>query len=110
MKFVSKFLLLPLFTVVIVAAVWQYLFCPQLIFTKLTSFSGNKWYNPYAGLSCGNWVKCNFHAHTKAWGGITNGNAIAKDVWRVYNDMGYAVHCISDYQTINTDFSEEYNF
>jgi hypothetical protein len=97
-------------TIVIGAVVWQYLLCPQLTFKRAEPFHGEKLYNPYADISSSNWVKCNFHAHVKAWGGLTNGNGSAKHLAKLYGDIGYDVPCISDYQKINTDLSDQRNF
>ena len=98
------------FTVMIWVTIRQYLFCPQFAFTKGKPFSGNHFYNPYSGIGSGFWIKCNFHAHTNAWNGLTNGHGTAADVWRSYDSLGYTVHCVSDYQKINSDFNAKINY
>ncbi len=50
-------------------------------------------------------MKCNFHAHTNAWHGITNGKGTANDVYHMYDSMHYAIHCVSDYQSINRTYA-----
>ena len=109
MKYIFRFLL-GIASLIIGIAVWQYLFCPQLNFNSTSSFSGRNWYNPYSALPANNWVKCNFHAHTKDWGGITCGDGTSKDLWNVYAKLHYRVHCISEYQKINRDFAKDSNY
>jgi hypothetical protein len=82
----------------------QYFFCPQFSFETPHPFSGNSFYNPYDSMNESHWVKCNFHAHTNAWNGLANGKGTAADIYQVYDSLQYPVHCISDYQKINTDF------
>jgi len=101
---------LGLATVLIGIAVWQYLFCPQLDFISPSKFSGNHWYNPYESTVSTNWVKCNFHAHTRDWAGLTCGNGTPKDVWKTYSELNYRVHCISEYQEINKDYAKDSNY
>ena len=91
-------------------AVWQYLFCPQLDFKTTSAFSGRNWYDPYDSLPANDWVKCNFHAHTKDWGGVTCGNGTAKDLYNVYANLHYRVHCISEYQKINKEYAKDSNY
>lgn len=109
MKVVRIFLIL-VFTLILWLAVRQYLFCPQFTFVKGKPFSGNQLYNPYASIDSGEWVKCNFHAHTHAWKGLTNGRGTANNVWRCYDSLGYGVHSVSDYHKINDAFSDKENY
>lgn len=67
-------------------------------------FKGNKLYNPYKNsvFNQSAWKKANFHAHTKAWYGITNGrNVTPLDVQKNYRYLGYDIIQISDYMKIN---------
>jgi len=82
----------------------QYLFCPSFSFKDPQPFSGKLFYNPYDSINPDHWVKCNFHAHTNAWFGLTNGKGTAKNVYHVYDSMNYGVHCVSDYQSINKTY------
>lgn len=82
----------------------EYLFCPTFSFKIQKPFSGKFFYNPYDSIDPGHWVKCNFHAHTNAWHGLTHGSGTAKDVYRAYDSMHYGIHCVSDYQFINTTY------
>ena len=83
----------------------QYLFCPSFSFNSPQPFSGASFYNPYDSIDAHDWKKCNFHAHTNAWHGMTHGRGTAKDVYHVYDSMNYAVHCVSDYQSINKTYA-----
>lgn len=63
-------------------------------------FSGDKFFNPYAqlpGQQSPSWVKANFHAHSKAYGGTTNGEQSTEAVIEAYRKMGYKVAAVSDY-------------
>ncbi|MFY9116864.1 MAG: hypothetical protein WBK97_07490 [Bacteroidales bacterium] len=65
-------------------------------------FEGPYWYNPYEQVNgAGRWLRANFHAHSNAWGFVTNGrkNTVA-DVLQTYDSLGYDVIGISDYQHI----------
>jgi hypothetical protein len=82
----------------------QYFFCPQFDFKSSRPFSGKLLYNPYESINPGNWVKCNFHAHTNAWHGFTHGKGAAADIYHIYDSMKYAVHCVSNYEKVDTTF------
>ena len=91
--FIAKFFIFLLFTI----------FCSQYFrsnyysFAKPAPFSGSYIYNPYSVLRA-NWLKSNFHAHTKAWMGLTNGYQTTEEVMSHYkNDLKYDVSCISNY-------------
>lgn len=56
------------------------------------------------------WIKCNFHAHTNAWNGLTNGRGTAKDIYNTYDSLGYGVYCVSDYQKINKTLMNKTGF
>src|SRR5260370_28216129 len=88
----------------------QYFFCPQFSFKASAPFSGKLLYNPYESIHINNWEKCNFHAHTRAWGGLTNGKGTAADIYHVYDSMNYAVHCVSNYEEIDRTFSNTPGF
>lgn len=101
---VFRFLLLLLLSVVIFLIVDQYLFCPIYSFAPARPFSGDSIYNPYAAITNGKWIKSNFHAHAHSWQGVTNGNGSAVDIHRVYNQLGYGIHAVSNYESIDTTF------
>ena len=106
-----KRLLLAVFCSLIVwILIMQYLFCPKFSFEAAHPFSGTIFYNPYDSINEFYWRKCNFHAHSHAWHGFANGNGTSADIYHAYDSMKYAVHCVSDYQKINTDFSSTPGF
>ncbi len=67
-------------------------------FPETKPFSGDQWYNPYQELD-GNQkpLKANFHAHSHAWGGISNGDETVEELRQAYLDMGYDIPGISNY-------------
>ena len=100
---ILTFILLSLCSVIVVAVVDQYLFCPVYTFANATPFSGDSIYNPYAFYKQNNWVKCNFHSHIHCWEGVTYGYGTASDIHQAYNNLHYSVHAISNYQCIDTN-------
>ncbi|HKW48717.1 MAG TPA: hypothetical protein VJN70_14810, partial [Gemmatimonadaceae bacterium] len=82
-----------------VAAV--YLWCPVHRFPAARPFQGNLWYNPYSSITSSSaWQKVNLHAHTRVWGGLTNGHGSADDVERRYRALGYDASPVSNYQVV----------
>jgi len=76
-----------------------YLPCDIYDFQSPSRFTGNFLYNPYVGSSdC--WQQSNFHAHSFAWDGITNGKQKACDIINLYQKKGYAFAAISNYENI----------
>ncbi len=81
----------------------QHSLCPVYDFPPVSKFSGDKFYNPYADISGKKMVKANFHAHSRVWGGLTNGSKNKKeDLVQRYKYLNYDIAGISDYQSINT--------
>lgn len=79
-----------------------YLWCPVHRFPAARPFHGERWYNPYAGISAATpWRKVNLHAHSRSWSGVTNGRGSANDVLRRYQAMGYDAAPVSNYQEIS---------
>jgi hypothetical protein len=105
-----KAVVLAIISMIIFLLVQQYLFCPQIEFYPSTPFSGNKWYNPYINSQPANWLKCNFHAHTHAWGGLTNGHGTAPELFKTYKEEGYQVMCVSNYHKIDTTGNSSNNY
>ncbi len=94
-------LIIPL--LLLLLAAYQYLVCPKYNFPSAKKFSGPLFYNPYAGIDSCSWIKCNFHTHTSAWSGITNGKSTAAAADSLYQKLGYTVRCISNYHCIEED-------
>ena len=99
-KFLIALLLLP--TWLLWLFVSQYLLCARFQFEEPVPFEGNKIYNPYDSVDSSNWKKCNFHAHSEAWNGATNGHGTALDVHKAYQKLQYKIHCVSNYHYIDT--------
>lgn len=76
-----------------------YAWGPVYRFPSPAAFAGSHFLNPYAG-GRGVWQRANLHAHGRAWGGLTNGRQPDEEVVRHYQDLGYAVAGVSDYERI----------
>lgn len=75
---------------------------PQYRFASGKPFQGERWYSPFMGDTL-IWSRANFHIHSRAWGGFTNGNQSAGEIRRVYDSLEYAWIGISDYQRVNPE-------
>lgn len=106
MKVLKYILIIPLALALLLLSwnfVASYIISPVYKFEKPRPFEGSQIFNPYQHLRGNNWVRANFHAHTRVYGGITNGAGNPKDeTWKRYRDLGYDIIGISDYQSINT--------
>lgn len=81
----------------------NHLIAPKYNFPQVQPFRGDKFYNPYANLDSLNWQRSNYHMHSHAWGGLTNGKGTEdKHIWQVYRDLGFSSIGISNYQNINS--------
>lgn len=67
-------------------------------------FSGEQFYNPYATIK-GNWIKANFHAHSKLLGGLLHGRNTAAEMFETYDSLHYELPCLSNYNSL-TDNSD----
>jgi hypothetical protein len=65
-------------------------------------FAGPAWYNPYAALDSApaRWLQANFHAHSTAWGGATEGDQSPAAVVGAYRALGYDVIALSNYHAL----------
>lgn len=79
-----------------------YVTAPQYAFAPAEPFIGHAWYNPYGALSAdgARWLQANFHAHSRAWGGTTNGRHSPAHVAAAYAAMGYDIIGISNYHQL----------
>jgi hypothetical protein len=77
-----------------------YAFAPIYDFPEPGRFQGSAFLNPYRDLQGTTWQRANLHAHSRAWGGVTNGRQTGEDIVRAYREMGYTVAGVSDYQHI----------
>lgn len=87
-------------------AVNQFFFCPRYKFEKPRAFAGSRIYNPYDSLKPEHFHKANFHAHSRCWGGLTNGNGTNKQIHSAYQSLGYSYHAISDYHRVDGGIDE----
>lgn len=71
-------------------------------FPRPMPFRGERWYNPYSEADSTRWILANFHMHSRAWAGFTNGSE-NKDhqVYDIYRKIGFKALSISNYQSIN---------
>jgi hypothetical protein len=80
--------------------VLPYIISPVYDFLPSKPFSGQSYYNPYGGQDS-LWQISNFHAHSRSWGGLTDGKDSHVDtVIATYRQMGYTHIGISNYQKI----------
>jgi len=105
-----RWLLFFIFWLMLLGTVNQYFFCPQYLFIPPSPFQGSNIYNPYEGEEFTDWKKCNFHAHVRAWMGLTYGTSTSAIAMATYDSLGYHVRCISNYQRIDTYGSEQTNY
>ncbi len=90
---ISIILVVTFFTGLIYIQTTIYTFPPP------TPFSGDSLVNPYQNID-NKTYKCNFHAHSIAWKGITNGHNSSQDLTKAYKDQGYTVAGVSNYHCI----------
>ncbi|HVT85128.1 MAG TPA: hypothetical protein VHD35_07980 [Chitinophagaceae bacterium] len=109
MKILRFIILLP-GTILLWFAVQQYFFCPRFSYNEPKPFSGDSLYNPYANSDSNCWIKCNFHAHSNAWHGFTNGHGTSNEIHSIYDSLGYSIHLVSNYQKIDTSKKDEANY
>lgn len=95
---VISFILLLLFS--------PYLISPIYDFPATHSFSGNKFYNPYSELN-GIRIKANFHAHTKAFFGLTAGKDEPDSLWNAYKKLDYDLLSISNYHSLTPKLTSQ---
>lgn len=86
----------------VVLVITTSLFRPSYSFDEPKPFHGNYLHNPYHDMNPDNWIQCNFHAHTRQFGGLTNGRINSNEmVDSVYSALGFDHVGISDYNKIN---------
>lgn len=78
------------------------LFHPSYSFEEPKPFQGTYLHNPYENMNPDNWIQANFHAHTRRYGGLTNGRINTNEMLdSVYSALGFEHIGISDYNKIN---------
>ena len=76
-----------------------YACAPIYRFPPPVAFSGPLLFNPYEDAK-GTWQRANFHAHGRAWLGLTSGRQSNQEVVERYRSLGYAVPGVSNYHQI----------
>jgi hypothetical protein len=79
------------------ACVAVYINTQIYFFPRVSKFEGDNWYNPYQNTTGKGGIKANFHAHTRAWAGISNGANSYTDFEKEYRKKNYSVCGISNY-------------
>lgn len=110
--FIVRFVIAILFIICI-----PYYYSCIYSFTESKSFSGDQFYNPYSNLD-DEWLKANFHAHSKLAGGLAHGDNSPNEMLAEYDSIGYDLPCISNYNSIYnserdlyvSDFEHGFNF
>jgi hypothetical protein len=97
----SKGFIKSFFFVLVILLIGVYYQTEIYDFDKPEKILGSKLYNPYLKWDNENTVKANFHAHTKAWKGLTNGANTEEEIRAQYKKLGYDVAAISNYHTID---------
>ena len=92
--------MLRLFAIVVMSVLLlPYVVVPVYMFHAHAPFSGPTLFNPYADIGK-QWQRANFHAHSRAWGGLTSGKQSADSVRSAYVSRGYDVIGLSNYHQI----------
>ena len=101
MKKVLKYILY-IFGIFVALLVAMNIFVPVYVFDEPVPFHGDYLLNPYQDIDSTYWKCCNFHGHTRQYGGMTNGrnngNAVYDSMYRLF---GYDHVGISDYNKVN---------
>jgi hypothetical protein len=80
-----------------------YIIAPIYNFPSPKQFSGSYWINPYSTLdSSMTWRKANFHLHSIAWAGTTDGSTEIHQLDSVYTALEYDVVSLSNYHKTDT--------
>ena len=81
----------------------EYAFSPLYTFPPPRPINGARGDHPYATAPPGaTWHPANFHAHSIAWRGLTNGHQPPAEVRDAYRRMGAQVVGLSNYHTIDS--------
>lgn len=105
-KFFYKTLLYILAALVTIILIMS-LFVPSYSFDEPKAFHGDYLHNPYKDMNPDNWQQSNFHAHSRQYGGLTNGRVNSNEmVDSIYTMLGFDHVGISDYNKINRYNSE----
>lgn len=105
LKKILFFLLkIPLLLLFVAAALFSvfHMSAPKYNFPPSAKFAGKALYNPYQDIDSVHWIPANYHMHSRAWGGFTNGSGTQDTfLWSLYRNLGFKSLAISNYQNIN---------
>jgi hypothetical protein len=85
---------------------WLYWQSTTFDFSNAEKFSGSHFYNPYKNWNPKTVEKANFHAHSKAWAGITNGHNTVEEIKTAYQKKGYRFAAISNYHKLDSGIGD----
>lgn len=88
----------------------QYILCPKFSFKSRHLPVTDSLFNPYQGISLSDPLLINFHGHTNAWNGLTNGKSTVDKARKRYDSLGYDYLFLSQYQKINKNDIRKYGF
>ncbi len=92
----------------VLIALFPYLLSTFYNFPVNKPFAGDILYNPYQTIDSNTrFIKANFHAHSHAYSGVTDGHSSEQELFNGYKAMKYDVAGISNYQTVNNTFSSD---
>ncbi len=100
MKKVLTVLFWVLFCVGWIPYAFFYAVAPHYTFPPPSPFRGERLHNPYASLSS-TWYRANFHAHGRAWLGLTAGVDQDADIVSAYRNHHYEVAGVSNYMQLS---------
>jgi len=87
---------------ILIIPVFQFVVNTKYIFPEPDPFTGEYLYNPYRGMDGRKWEMANFHAHTRAFFGLTDGAANSDEsLDSLYRYFNYNIIGISNYQSLN---------
>lgn len=78
-------------------------------FPEAIPFYGSELKNPYRNWNNHGLLKANFHAHSIAWGGLTNGHNSVEDLQNHYTERGYHIAGVSNYHKIEKGVNQLIN-
>ena len=99
-----------LFFATVIVTLILHLSYPTFHFVNPPPFRGNTLSNPYENVDFSKPEIVNFHGHTKAWGGLTNGKYTQAFASKRYDSLGYTLTYISQYHKIEKPVKAENEF
>ena len=90
-----------LFALLILILVALYYQSEIFNFTPTPDSHPSSFYNPYQNWNKKKALKANFHAHGRAWGGITNGHNSDVEIINAYKKLGFSIAAVSNYHSIS---------